>query len=106
MTLMGNQVKTTRQRENKKQANYCLVSVSHEVAGMCVCSCLQGEGWLMNHYVPLRGCGPQGLSGWGTCDPSTLAATVRQQGQLTTQDSPRDNRECDQRWVLASKYKY
>lgn len=46
---------------------------------------LQGEGRLVDHDVPLGRGGPQGLSGWGTCDPSTLTATVRQQAQLDTQ---------------------
>lgn len=57
-------------------------SASHEVAGQRVCRSLQGEGRLVDHDVSLCGCGPQSLSGWRTCDPTTLAATLRQQAQL------------------------
>lgn len=65
-------------------------SGSHQVAGVRVRSRLQGEGRLVDQYVPLGGGGPQGLSGRGACDPSTLAAAVGQQGQLTTQDVDRN----------------
>lgn len=54
---------------------------------MCVCSGLQGERRLVHHDVPFGGCGPQGLLGGRSSDPSKLAATVRQQGQLETQDN-------------------
>lgn len=57
---------------------------------MRVRSRLQGEGRLVDQYVPLGGGGPQGLSGRGSCDPSTLAAAVGQQGELATQDMNRN----------------
>lgn len=57
-------------------------SGSHQVAGVRVCSHLQGEGRLVDQYVPLGGGGPQGLSGRGSRDPLTLTAAVGQQGQL------------------------
>lgn len=48
---------------------------------------LQGERRLVHHDVPLGGCGPQSLPGGRSSDPSKLAATVGQQGQLETQDN-------------------
>lgn len=54
---------------------------------MCVCSGLQGERRLVHHDVPLGGCGPQGLPGGRSSDPSKLTAAVGQQGQLETQDN-------------------
>lgn len=48
---------------------------------------LQGERRLVHQDVPLGGRGPQGLLGGRSGDPSKLAATVGQQGQLETQDN-------------------
>lgn len=48
---------------------------------------LQGERRLVHQDVPLGGRGPQGLLGGRSGDPSKLAATVRQQGQLETRDN-------------------
>lgn len=51
-----------------------------------MCGGLQGGQRLVHHDVPLGGCGPQGLPGGRSSDPSKLAAAVGQQGQLETQD--------------------
>lgn len=66
-----------------------LVSVSHEVTGHCVRRSLQGKGRLMDHDVSFGGGGPQGLPGWGTCDPTALTAAVGQQAQLVAQKKSR-----------------
>lgn len=59
----------------------------HEVTGVGVCCGLQRGRRLVHHDVPLGGCGPHGLPGGRAGDPSKLAATVGQQGQLETQDN-------------------
>lgn len=88
-----------------KQNRVCSVSVSHWVAGWRVGGRLQGEGRLVDHDVALRGGGPQGVSGWWSHDPATLAATVRQQSQLQTQQRDRRQGETHEIWSKTLSFK-